>query len=68
MFATAGAFLYKTTLPALDARRFGQDLRSMVGRLVRGAVEDGAGPESTRKQLKMADGKVRRRRRSSQES
>src|SRR5882757_9038852 len=30
MFATAGAFLYKTTLPDLDAQILRQDLRSMV--------------------------------------
>jgi len=61
MCATAGAFLYKTTLPGLDAQVFGQDLRSMVGRIVRGAVEDGARAESTRKQLKVHDRKARRR-------
>jgi hypothetical protein len=60
MFATAGAVLYKTTLPNLDAELFGQDLRSMVGRIVRGAVHDGAGAGSTQKQLKVADTKARR--------
>lgn len=40
MFATAGAFLYRATLPNLDAETLGQDLRSMVARIVRGAAEE----------------------------
>lgn len=40
MFATAGAFLYKATLPDLDADQFGQDLKSMVSRILQGAVAD----------------------------